>query len=97
MFVITLTYKKSFEEVERHLAAHIQYIEKYYAEGVFLASGRKVPRTGGVIFANCVSKETMEKIVSEDPFFQDDVASFDIVEFVPTMTSKDLAILKEYA
>lgn len=96
LFVITLTYKKAIEEVEKHLAGHIQYFEKYYAEKVFLASGRKVPRTGGVILANCESKEMMEKIVSEDPFFQAGVANFDIVEFVPTMTSDDLAILKTF-
>lgn len=96
LFVITLTYKTDIEEVENHLSAHIAYIEKYYAANVFLASGRKVPRTGGVILANCGSKEEMDEIVREDPFYQADVANFDVIEFVALMTNNDLEVLNSY-
>lgn len=32
MFVITLTYKKPLADVEQHLAAHIAYLDEYYAK-----------------------------------------------------------------
>ena len=56
MFVVSLTYKKPIAEVELHLAAHIAYLDEYYAAGTFVASGRKVPRTGGVILAKAESR-----------------------------------------
>lgn len=95
MFVISLTYKKPLEDVELHLAAHIAYLDAYYAKGVFIASGRKVPRTGGVIFAKAESRSVLEAILQQDPFYIEDVAEFDVVEFVPTKAAPGLEQLIE--
>lgn len=46
MFIINLTYHQSIDVVETHLENHIAWLKKYYAQGVFVASGRKIPRTG---------------------------------------------------
>ncbi len=43
---------------------------KGYADGLFLASGRRIPRTGGVILAKCDSRETRQARLSQDPFQQ---------------------------
>ena len=51
MFVLILTYKAPIEKVIELLEAHCCYLDKYYAAGIFLASGPQVPRTGGVFFA----------------------------------------------
>ena len=80
-------------EVDKHLSAHIGYLNRQYSDGVFLASGRKVPRTGGVILANVESKDKLEQILSEDPFKQHALAEYDIIEFIPTKTSTELAFL----
>ncbi|MGL5468442.1 MAG: YciI family protein [Shewanella sp.] len=95
MFVISLTYKKPLADVELHLAAHIAYLDAYYAKGVFIASGRKVPRTGGVIFAKAESRSVLEAILQQDPFYIEDVAEFDVVEFVPTKAALGLEQLIE--
>lgn len=42
MFIINLTYQKNLTEVEKHLEAHIQFLDTYYASGHFIASGRKI-------------------------------------------------------
>jgi len=42
--------------------------KKYYAAGVFVVSGRKIPRDGGIILAVGESRERIEAIVREDPF-----------------------------
>ena len=95
MFVVSLTYKKPIAEVELHLAAHIAYLEQYYAAGTFVASGRKVPRTGGVILAKAESRAALEAILQQDPFSIAEVADFEVIEFVPTKTALGLEQLLE--
>ncbi|UTD53941.1 YciI family protein [Halomonas sp. MS1] len=84
MFVVSLTYKVELSEVDKHINDHIAYLEKHYEKGNFIASGRKVPRTGGVILAHAESREKLNAILQEDPFFKADVASYEVTEFVPS-------------
>lgn len=51
MFILSLTYLKSNEDADLFMEPHIEWVAEGYSRGWFLASGRKVPRTGGVIFA----------------------------------------------
>lgn len=44
--VVVLTYVKPLEEVDAQFAAHVEWLKQGYAEGIFLASGRKIPRSG---------------------------------------------------
>ncbi|MEJ8476713.1 YciI family protein [Roseibium algae] len=92
LFVIDLEYRVSIEVVEPHLDAHIAFLEHCYATGVFLASGRKVPRTGGVILARGQSKSEIETLVAGDPFHQHELAHYTITEFVPSMTAPSLQL-----
>lgn len=95
MFVISLSYTKPLADVEQQLAAHIEYIDHYYGKGVFLASGRKVPRTGGIILARADSLAEIQTIVQLDPFYIAGVAEFEITEFVPTKAASELQALIE--
>jgi uncharacterized protein YciI len=52
-------------------------------------SGRKVPRTGGIIIADCADRAEIEAIMESDPFFIG-VAEYEIIEFVPSMTAEAL-------
>ncbi|HMQ94302.1 MAG TPA: YciI family protein, partial [Amaricoccus sp.] len=67
-----------------HIPHHAAYLEQGYADGVFFASGRKHPRTGGVILATCGSRATMEKRAMSDPFVRQGLASVSITEFHPS-------------
>ena len=95
MYIVDLTYVKSMETVDFHLEAHVAYLEQQYASGVFLASGRKVPRTGGVILARCGSEEELQAVLDKDPFRQNGVARYTVTEFVPSMTAEGLESLRE--
>lgn len=95
MFIINLTYKVTLEQVDAHLADHITYLEEQYAAGNFIASGRKIPRTGGVIFSKMASKDALTEVLNQDPFYKHDLVTCDIIEFIPTMTSEEFSILKE--
>lgn len=95
MFIISLTYIKPLEEVEALLEDHVDYLKEQYSLGNFLASGRKVPRTGGIILARGASREEIETIIALDPFYRHHVAEYEITEFSPTMTINELVFLKE--
>jgi len=84
MFILLLTYQKSLEEVDKHLAAHKVYLDKNYAAGNFIASGRRNPRIGGVILCRASQKEIVEELIKEDPFYAYEVAKYEILEFEPT-------------
>lgn len=84
MFVISLNYKVPIQQVERHLEAHRAFLENYYASGHFLLSGRKVPRTGGLIVASGSDRDEIEKIIAQDPFYVHQIADYEVTEFEPT-------------
>lgn len=67
MFIISLTYIKPLEKVDALLKEHVAYLKEQYSLGHFLASERKVPRTGRVILAHGVSREEIETIITLDP------------------------------
>lgn len=53
-------------------------------------SGRKNPRTGGIIIAQNATIEEIKEIIKEDPFHQYEVAEYEITEFLPTKFNADL-------
>ena len=81
MFVVLLTYVKPLPEVDRHMRAHMKFLDQQYAAKTFIASGRQVPRTGGVILARCPSKEALVELMQRDPFLQNGVATFEVIQF----------------
>lgn len=89
MFVIELLYKADLKDIDAHMNAHVAFLKKYYAAGNFLVSGRKIPREGGVIIATAKSKDAVEAIVREDPFFVHGLADFRIVEFRASQQAPD--------
>lgn len=82
MFIINLNYIAPLEMIDTHMTDHVKFLRKYYKQNVFIASGRKVPRTGGIILALAKSKETVEQLISEDPFYIHKLAEFTITEFL---------------
>ena len=92
MFIVSLTYKKPIEEVEKFIQEHIAFLDKYYAKNKFIFSGRKNPRTGGVILSYHVTKLELEEILKEDPFYRNQIADYDIVEIIPTKCAKEFEI-----
>jgi uncharacterized protein YciI len=90
MFIINLNYIVPLEELDEHMADHVKYLRKYYDKDIFVTSGRKVPRTGGIILALADSKEQVEKIIKEDPFYKHELAEFDITEFLTSQYHPDL-------
>lgn len=81
MFIVNLTYIKPLDEVEKFLEKHIDFLNHYYTKGHFIASGRKNPRTGSIILAKANNKKLIQEIITQDPFYQNEIAQYDIIEF----------------
>ena len=90
MFVIELTYHVDLSLIDAHMAAHVRFLKKYYASGNFLVSGRKIPRDGGIIVAVGKSREEIENIINEDPFYARGLAEFRIIQFRASQRADDM-------
>jgi uncharacterized protein YciI len=90
MFVIELVYRADLAHIDAHMKAHMRFLKKYYASGHFLVSGRKIPRDGGIILAVGKSRAEIETIVGEDPFVEQGLADFRIIEFRASQRADDI-------
>lgn len=88
MFIFSLTYVKPLSDVERFLPAHIEFLDEHYKKYLFICSGRKVPRTGGIILCNCTDMAEAKAIMEKDPFYKEGIAQYEIIEFVPSKSSE---------
>ena len=95
MYIVNLNYIKEVSEVEKYLEEHVKFLEKYYEIGKFICSGRKNPRTGGVILLNAENLSEVESIILEDPFNANEIAEYEITEFFPTKYNKNFKIFVE--
>jgi uncharacterized protein YciI len=90
MFVIELVYTADLAAIDAHMRAHVAFLKKYYDTGNFLVSGRKIPRDGGIILAVGKSRQQIESIVEEDPFYTHGLAEFRIIEFRASQKARDI-------
>lgn len=86
MFIIDLHYIVPLDQLDAHMTDHVKYLHKYYKLNMFIASGRKVPRTGGIILALAKSKEAVDEIIQEDPFYIHKLAEFRVTEFLTSQS-----------
>ena len=89
MFLIELNYTADLTKIDAHMAAHVVFLKKHYAAGHFLVSGRKIPRDGGIILAMGTRQE-IQTIIEEDPFYQQRLADFRVVEFRASQRAHDM-------
>lgn len=81
MFIISLTYLTKTEDVDQFLDGHSDFLQKYYDNGMFICSGPKIPRTGGIIICKANSLQTVNELIEEDPFKINRIAQYEITEF----------------
>ncbi|MFI5954540.1 YciI family protein [Cryptosporangium sp. NPDC051539] len=88
MFVVTLTYVADISEVDAELDGHMAWLESQFTDGVFVASGPRVPRHGGVILAQGVDREELNRRLSLDPYAEKCLADYTVIEFDPTRVAE---------
>ncbi len=90
VFVIDIEYIVPLEQVEPHIPAHMDFLETNYARKHFLASGAKVPRSGGIILAIAKSKDEVQEWIKDDPFHRQKLANYKVTEFHPRISAAGL-------
>ena len=93
MFIVSITYISEMSQIDKYLDAHIEYLDRNYERGVFIASGRKVPRSGGIILAKTRNRSELEEILNDDPFKIHNLADYELTEFVPTKAASEFSSL----
>lgn len=93
MLILSLTYTAPLEAADEHMEAHMAWVRDGYDKGLFFASGRKVPRSGGVILARGDRAE-LEALCAADPFTIHDIARYDITEVAFTTVAPGFEALK---
>ncbi|CAK6489871.1 hypothetical protein PANNVG_00713 [Pantoea sp. Nvir] len=91
MYIVSLSYFRPVEEVDALLEPHIQWLDRYFAAGVFLAAGRKEPRTGGIVLVKDIDRARLDTILAEDPFVA--VANYEVTQVNMTRATDAFAAL----
>ncbi|PUZ26556.1 Uncharacterized conserved protein YciI, contains a putative active-site phosphohistidine [Chitinophaga costaii] len=86
MYLVLVQYVRPLAAIDHYLDQHLAFLEKYYETGQFILSGRRKPRTGGLILVKASSRREVEAIIAEDPFDRLQLAMYEIIEFEPTTT-----------
>jgi uncharacterized protein YciI len=81
VFVLLLTYVRPLAEVDALMREHMAWLSEHYAAGRFLVSGRRIPRTGGVIVARGDDRAEIEALAPGDPFVAGGVATCEVIQF----------------
>jgi len=95
VFILNVEYQAPLEQIDQALEAHRTWVNKGFAEGVFLLSGPKSPRDGGAILAHGVSRAALDARIAEDPFVVRGLARYIVFEMVPRTADARLAFLLE--
>ncbi|MED7818367.1 MULTISPECIES: YciI family protein [unclassified Francisella] len=85
--IIDLQYLVEESEVAKIRPSHRDFLDIGYNKGIFLASGPKIPKTGGVILA-LGNIDEIKEFIKNDPFYINNIAkysfsSFDAVKHIP--------------
>ncbi len=89
MYVILIHYTKPIEEVDRQSAAHRSYLDKAYADGTMIVSGRRMDQKGGVLLANMASRAEVDNLIAGDPYKTAGVADYEVIDFHPGKYAQD--------
>jgi uncharacterized protein YciI len=87
VFVLLLTYVRPLPEVDALMREHMTWLTEQYAAGRFVVSGRRIPRTGGVILARGDDRDEIEALAATDPFVRGGVATCEVVQFRASQTA----------
>ncbi len=94
MLIATLTFADK-TKAPALLEAHNAWIQRGFADGVFLLTGSLQPNGGGAILAHQTSRAEFEARLRDDPFVAEGVVTVDFIEVAPGRVDDRLAFLKD--
>ncbi|WP_341992664.1 YciI family protein [Azorhizobium sp. AG788] len=94
MFIATLKFADK-TKAPALLEAHNAWLQRGFADGVFLLAGSLQPNGGGAILAHQASRADFEARLQQDPFVAEGVVTVDFIEVAPGRVDDRLAFLKD--
>lgn len=95
MFIVVLKFSDNKANAGKYADGHKKWVEKGYADGVFLLTGSLQPQAGGVVIAQGKSLSDIRARVNEDPFVSQNVVEAEILEIDPLQTDARLSFLRD--
>jgi uncharacterized protein YciI len=95
MFLIKITFTKPLEVVDQYVAAHREFLEVGYQKDFFVVSGPQTPRVGGIVISQLKNREQLEHLMAQDPYYLNEVAEYEFIEFNPVKFHRDFACFIE--
>jgi len=93
MFIIFLRFSDNKSHAKNFMQAHNDWITEHVNSGVFLMVGTLEPKQGGCILANTENRETIEAIITQDPFVTENIVTAEILEISPSKVNERLNFL----
>lgn len=90
MYVVLIDFVRSLEDVDRLAPAHKAWLETLRNSATLVLSGRRDPRTGGVLVATAPNREALDHLLASDPFVVSGVATHTVIAFRPSLAADDL-------
>ena len=92
MFLVLVNYVKPLEQVDEYLSEHSAFLDRYYASKKLVFSGRRIPRVGGMFLVNSNDEAEVHRIIAEDPFHENGIAEYELIQFQPTKYDDQFAV-----
>jgi len=90
MFMVFLKFAENKALAPQHMQGHNDWLQKGFADGVFLLSGTLQPKLGGGILAHNISLPDLQQRVDADPFVAHRVVTAEVIELTPSKADKRL-------
>jgi len=84
-----IRYRRPFDEVAPHVEEHRAYLRDLMSQGILLASGPLLPRSGGALLLRIPddgdATAALDRIRDGDPFTQRSIAQYELLQWNPVM------------
>lgn len=91
MFIVLLKFAANKARAGELMEGHKAWIERGFADGVFLLTGSLRPGLGGAIVAHNTSLSDLQRRVNDDPFVAGGVVGAEILDIATSRTDARLA------
>lgn len=89
LFLIKTKYLKSLDELSNYRNSHLNYFKELANQKKILVGGRMSDSTGAIIIALVNSLDEVNKLMTQDPYFEHNLASYEVVEFDGSVLTSD--------
>ncbi len=93
MFIVLLKFSVNKGQAGQYMDGHKNWIDRGFADGVFLVVGSLQPSSGGGILAHNTTLPDLQRRVDADPFVAEGVVDAEIIEIAPSKAEERLEFL----